>query len=308
MKPTKSNTAQDASETSQHEIVLVPLKHLLAHPDLKNRPIDKGHVAELVESIFRNGLDTPLQSWNGGADDSEMEVPDDGKVPANYLIAGFHRRDALRELKKKDEGRFFELFPEGKIPVVRRAGTLAEMIALQIRENANRKDPSLPELLPQLIKLRDTHKMKNVAIARAIGKSEAWVSRVFDIVEDGGEEAVAAAQEGKLSYREALSVADDVKKAKKEGKPLSKEEKSERVKKAVEKSAKSKGKGKSEKRIGAKTLYGRYKVMPKVQLGRKLTILEETFAYIAGESDELPAELQRDATVEKKVVKKATKE
>lgn len=308
MKPTKSNTAQDATETSQHEIVLVPLKHLLAHPDLKNRPIDKGHVAELTESILRNGLDTPLQTWNGGADDAEMELTDEGKVPANYLIAGFHRRDALRELKKKDESRFNELFPEAKIPVVRRSGTLPEMIALQIRENANRKDPSLPELLPQLVKLRDTHKMKNVAIARAIGKSEAWVSRVFDIVEEGGEEAVAAAQEGKLSYREALAVADDAKKAKKAGKPMTKEEKSERVQKAVAKSAKTKGKGKSDKRVGAKTLYGRYKAMPKVQLGRKLTILEETFAYIAGESDELPAELQRDPAAEKKAPKKADKE
>jgi len=302
MKPTKSNTAQE--ETSQHETVLVPIKHLLAHPELKNRPIDKGHVDELTESIFRNGLDTPLQSWNGGSDDAEMEIPDEGKVPANYLIAGFHRRDALRALKKKDEARFNELFPEGKIPVIRRSGSLADMIALQIRENANRKDPSLPELLPQLVKLRETHKMKNVAIARAIGKSEAWVSRVFDIVEEGGEDAVAAAQEGKLSYREALSVADDAKQAKKEGKPLSKEEKSERVKKAVEKSAKSKGKGKADKRVGAKTIWGRYKAMPKVQLGRKLTIAEEALSYIAGETDELPAELQRDPA-EKKVKKAA---
>lgn len=303
MKPAKSNTAQEL-ETSQHEITLVPLKHLLAHPELKNRPIDKGHVSELVDSILRNGLDTPLHTWNGGSDDAQMEIAEDGKVPANYLIAGFHRRDALRELKKKDERRFLELFPEGKIPVVRRSGTLADMIALQIRENVDRKDPSLPELLPQLVKLRDTHKMKNVAIARAIGKSEAWVSRVFDIVDDGGEEAVAAAQEGKLSYREALSVADDVKKAKKEGKPLTKEEKSERVKKAVEKSAKSKGKSRAEKRVSAKALWGRYLAMPKVQLGRKLTIAEIALQYSAGEDVELPPELMRDPSEKKKIVKK----
>lgn len=291
MKPTKA--AADDTVTSQHEITLVPLGHLLAHQELKNRPIDKQHAMELFESIQKNGLDTPLNTWDGGEAEAKMLVGEE-EVPANFLIAGFHRREALRQLKKTDAARFEALFPGDNIPVVRRSGSLADMIALQLRENCDRKDPSLPEILPQLVKLRDIHKLKNVQIAKKIGKSEAWVSRVFSLVDEGGDEAVAAAQEGKLSFREAMAATDEIKKAKKAGAPMDKAAKSEVVKKAVAKSNKTKGKSRAEKRLSAKNLWGRIKAMPKVMAGRRMTILEEAFAYLAGDSDDLPAELQQE--------------
>lgn len=294
MKPTAAKApATTSAEDTSYPITLVSLDHLLAHSKLKNRPIDKAHADELYESIKKNGLDTPLNTWNGGSDDGMMTIGEaKEKVPANFLIAGFHRREALRRLRKEDSARFDVLFPGG-IPVRRRGGQLVDMLALQIRENANRKDPSLAELLPMLKELRDTHKMKGAAIAKLVGKSEAWVSSIIGFLENAGEEAVAAAQDSSISFREAVKLGGEIKKAEKAaGRKLTDDEKTEKVAKAKKNTAASKS---NEKRVSAKALYGRYLARAaKITAGRKLTILEETFAYVAGESDDLPPELAKD--------------
>lgn len=298
MKPKTTASDGVAQAVAASLVVMVDLDHLLAHSELKNRPIDKAHVEDLYNSIKAKGLDTALLSWDGGKPDGKMKIGEN-LFPANFLIAGFHRREALRRLRKDNPDRFTELFPEGKIPVNRRSGTLAEMLCLQLRENVARKDPSPAELFPLLTKLSKEHKMKNVQIAKSIGKSEAWVSRMLSITDELGEEGAVAVAAGEATVSDLQQVAEDSKRAKKAGGSI---DKAAALAKVKSKGAKKKASGaqRGEKRASAKTLYGRYLALPKgTNMGARFRIVESTLKYLAGESDDLAPELQRDPEAKK---------
>lgn len=299
MTPTTKKPTADAS-AEVFSPVLVPLAHLASHPKIKNRNIDKAHVTDLQSSISKDGLDTVLFTYAGEKEDSTMKLGEES-VPANFLIAGFHRRDALRALKKSDPKRFAALFPGDMIPVRRFHGTVADAIALQLRENVARKDPEPQDLFPQLLQLRDEFKLKSNVIAKHIGKSEAWVSRMLNAADELGEEGTEAISTGAIGVDDALKIAEDSKRAKKAGTPLSKEEKSEKIGKAKTKKAArvASGKVRAEKRVGPKALLARYKAIPRVGHARRTEILEAVLSYLAQESDELPTELQKDAEAPK---------
>lgn len=300
MKPTKPADAPAATSAAQN-ITMVSLDHLLAHKDLKNRPIDTSHVEDLYNSIKAKGLDTALVTWDGGSSDSRMKIGDD-TYPSNFLVAGFHRRDALRRLRKDSKDRFDELFPGGLVPVNRRTGSMAEMLCLQLRENVARKDPTPQELFPLLEKLSKDHKMKNIAIAKSIGKSEAWVSRMLSITTELGDEGAAAVADGEATVSDLQAVAEESKRSKKTGKDFDKQAALSKVK-AKGAAKKASGAQRGDKRASAKTLWGRYLALPKgAALGVKFRVAEAALKYLAGETDKLEPEIQRDPEAKKAAV------
>jgi len=304
MKPTTKTApaASVAALVAAGAITMVPLDHLLAHPDLKNRTIDKAHVADLYESIKQDGLDTPLASWDGGAPDKKMKISDSETVPANFLIAGFHRREALKRLRKENPDRFNELFPSGAIPVTRRTGALVEMICLQLRENVAHLQPDASTLFPQITRLKEEFKMKNVAIAKKIGKSESWVSRMLTVSAELGDEGAELVKAGDASLSDVQEVAEAKKRAAKTGTKFDTKAALAKVKSKTA-AKKSAGNDRAEKRASVKTLHGRYKALPaSTPMGAKYRILESVLNYLAGESDDLPPELQKDPEAKKPAV------
>lgn len=83
-------------EDSDAQLVRIPLDEIGDRPAGDTRPINEAQVASLVESIAVVGLICPL------AVDCQ-----------NRLLAGGHRRAALKALREQDEPRFNDLFKAG---------------------------------------------------------------------------------------------------------------------------------------------------------------------------------------------------
>jgi ParB-like chromosome segregation protein Spo0J len=296
MKANETPSATVAAPVVKEKHYL-PLNRLVDHPGVKNRPLDQDWVGQLFESIKASGLDTPIPVWNGGEDAPQMtiKVGDESKtVPSSFIIAGGHRRAALRRLLKEDGDRFKELFPEGVPVVIKSYPTLQELIEARIRENVARKEPSAEELLPLMIQLREDYSMKGKDIAKAIGRSTSFVSQVFDIEQELGEEGVEAAETGKASAKELMKAAKEVKAAKKAGKEV---DTKKAVMQAKSKTATLKASGhiRDSKKPSLKKLWGRYKSLPGLNLGRKKEILEQMVMFVIGDASKLPPELKKDS-------------
>jgi ParB-like chromosome segregation protein Spo0J len=284
----------------------VPLERIVNHKDLPPRELNKTHVGELTASIKKSGLDTKIVLWGGEQPGTQMKLNGE-TVDATFLIAGAHRRQALRDLEKEDPKRFKELFPQG-IPCVIRVCPLSEALMIHLRENVLRHEMSPEQILPvfnQLIKMG----VKQNVIATRIGKSNAWVSMIIDINNNLGEEGVEEVAKGKLTLRDARAASKEVKAKKAAGETVNPKETVAKLKEKLASKRKA-GKGqRSEKRASLKTLYSRYTVLPsgKMNVGKKLEILEAICEYVLGESDDLPAEVaeaNEDGDDKKKAAKK----
>jgi ParB-like chromosome segregation protein Spo0J len=272
----------------------VPLELITKHPDMTYRKLDKDWADELSADIENNGLDTPLTVWN---EEGDTQVKIAGELhPASFLIAGLHRQEALKRFRARNEKGFSKAFPDG-IPVNFRTGDMGDALSAQLRENVQRKDMEPGEIFPVLIRLRDEFDMKNKEIAKRVGKSPAWVSEMFSIEENLGEEGVEVISKKGVTMSDAKKAARKIKKLKKAGK---KANVSEVLKKAKDKGKKKKAKGRerADKRASAKTLYKRYVALPKMKMNDKIDLLENILAYLAGEEDDIPEDVAEEADSE----------
>ena len=206
---------EKTKDYNKGELRFVPLDNLVAHPEIHNREINKDHVQMLKESIMRedHGLDTPLLIWNGGDPAMEVELPNEKKIPATFIVGGGHRQKALRAYRKEDKEGFEKKFPKG-IPCHMINGDLKDALAAQLRENAARENPTGEEILPFVTRLKEEFKMKNTKIAKAVGRSDAWVSEVLDIGKHLGSEATQKVIKGEIGLSDAIKGAKKVKKGK----------------------------------------------------------------------------------------------
>jgi ParB-like chromosome segregation protein Spo0J len=269
----------------------VPLEHIIDHKEIKKsyRPSSSEWVAELMQSIIRDGMDTPITCWDGGPDTESVEI-DGETVRPTFLLAGFHRREALRRIKAKQPDVFRKHFPDG-VPVVVRTGSLKDALCVQLRENCSRKDPTVEELLPLMQRLRDEFGMIGKAIAGAVGKSSSYVSQVFAIEEELGDEAVEAVKEGKVSAKEAIKAAASVRADRKAGKTPDVNAVVEKAKSKT-KAAKDSGESREKKRPSLSRLWKIYKALPGLTIGKKLLVLENIIGFCLKEQTTLVAELK----------------
>jgi ParB-like chromosome segregation protein Spo0J len=302
VKNSKSEqTTEEKKETSAAEVKIelltagqptfLPLNVLVSHPQIPNRQLDTSWVRELRDSIERDGLDVPLVVWNGGEENNQMQIGDE-VLPASWLIAGFHRKEALRNLYKENPKRYKELFPEG-VPVVVKGGELTDALFAQLREHCARKDPLPDQIFPLIRRLRDEFGLKQTQIASRIGKSDAWVSKMFEIEGVLGDAGLKEIAKGGVTIKDAQKAAETIKKARKAGQPVSTAEVLEQAK-ANTQALKQAGRQREEKRTSLKKVYARYKALPSMKMGARLEVLEQAFAYLAGEQDELPDLLKAD--------------
>jgi hypothetical protein len=292
----------DAEELS--DLRFIQLDALADHDKIENRDIDKEHVDFLRESIEKSGgLDVPLIAWDGGNPTNMMKVMIDGskqQLPATFLIAGFHRREALKKIRKDDSAKFKKLFPEG-IPVKVAHGSLEDALLTQLRENVARVNPTAAEVLPFIKRLIDGG-MKRSAIAKRIGKSPAYISQVMSIEEELGDEASEDLKKGDIDLAEGVKAANKVKKGK-----LSKSEAREEAKRKT-KAKKDKGHSRADKRHSLKKLKAAYDALPNLGMGKRIQVLEGIIEYAIGESDDLPDQLEIEDEEKKSKKKKKSKE
>jgi ParB-like chromosome segregation protein Spo0J len=278
----------------------IPLSHVRMHDDIPYRPLDKDHVTVLRKSIEANGLEQPLLVWNGDEDGSKgTTVQIEGKpgqFPAAWLIAGNHRRQALREFAKDNNNGFKERFPNG-VPVLVKSGPLSDVLMAMLRENVTRKEMTIQQVLPVIKKLQELG-LKQKVIAKSIGRSEGFISQVLSAEEELGEEETKDLAESGASITELREAAKKVKEVVKKGgdkKAAAKEIVAKTKGKVAQK--KASGRQREEKRVSAKTIFKRYHALPRtLKMGDKVNILESALGYLAGEDTfDLPEELQADA-------------
>lgn len=285
----KDKPAKEVSEVTPVTITMVPLDHIVDHPDIHYRKLDKGWAKELGEAIATSGLDQPLILWNGGDPDTQIKIG--GKLlPATFLVAGQHRREAIKGLRSKSRSEFKQFFPDGSVPCIIRGGSLEDALCTQLREGVLHKSPSSDEVFPVLQRLAGEFQMKQNEIADKIGKSTAWVSQILSVSDTLGKGAIDALAEGEMTVADATKAAKEVKQKRAKGEDVDAEEV---VKKAKTKAAdrKASGREREEKRVGTKKLIERYRALPSLTMGKKVAVVDAMFSYIMGEVDELPDEL-----------------
>lgn len=291
---------------SEGTMTHIPLKFIVEHPEIIYRDLNDEWVEELSRNIEAVGLTVPLLVWNGGGEKGQrMQIGEgDGaeKVAASFLVAGNHRRAALKSLFKRNAARFKELFPSG-VPCVVLGGEMKDVLTAQLRENVMREEMSPEQVFPVLKRLLKKEEkggcgMSQKEVAKEIGKSQGWVSQILDIEEQLGEEAVEALKKKELGLAETRQIASKVKKAKKKGEAVDPKEELAKAK-AKKKALKESGKSREPKRFTAKKLWDRYTALPRMSMGEAKAILEAALAYLAGDDNaELPDELKADAEEE----------
>jgi len=174
---TVQSDALVAAERVARSHARVPLTAILDRPGGNTRPVAPDHAAALADSIAAFGLIQPI-------------VVD----RHHRLLAGSHRRAALRLLQVQDAAAFARHFADG-IPVhVYDLDALVQSdlaLAVEIAENEKRRDYSRMEAIAMAERLtelgysyratagapRDGERMLIPALAAMIGKSEKTIRR-----------------------------------------------------------------------------------------------------------------------------------
>jgi ParB-like chromosome segregation protein Spo0J len=294
-------TATQEKPATGLSVTPVKLDVVINHKEVSYRPLDKEWAEELSRSIETNGLDSPVLVWRGDNPKTKVKFGGETHDPA-FLVAGLHRREALKLFRRRNPKAFEEKFPESMIPAFVKGGELTDMICASLRENVDRKDMPASEIIPVIERLQKEFKMKQKDIAAAVGKSASWVNEIMAIGSELGEEAMEEVKKGDMPLKDAKRAAKEVRSAKKAGVDVDAKEVVARHKtKAAER--KAAGRDREPKRVSAGTLWKRYLALPTMKIVDKVEVLEGAFKYLVGAAARPPKELRLDKEKESKAEK-----
>lgn len=134
-------------------------------------PGDSRGVLGLAESLEKDGQDTACVVRPNPA----------GKGPAYALASGFRRYEAVSRLAS--EKKAVKGLTVGHINVIVREMTEAEARALNVRENANRDDLSMPDLAWGMHAMSKAG-LKQDQIAAELNKTQGYVSKLLRIMSE----------------------------------------------------------------------------------------------------------------------------
>lgn len=275
---------------------------ILLDPAMGYRDVSTTGIPDLIASLKQQGLINPLIIWNGSETAEGATLSMEGetkKVTAAILVAGRRRYEAIKQLRKTEPKAFEKIFPGGKIHCRVVSGTRADMIVVKIVENLQRENPDGPEMMADVLTLRDDFGMKGADIAKRVGKTGAWVSAVLAVKEELGQEGVDALKAGEISTRDAIAAARTVRKAGGAKTEAGKKAATAGLSAAKAKRTANKAEGRirSARRVTPAGVYARYQAIAgmKVPLGQRVVILEQALAYLAEKTQKLPAELSADS-------------
>lgn len=309
MEVKKKNTKKAKPVTTTGEVLMASAQEQLVsftairrHDVMNYRAVDQVQIEELAAAIDQQGLLCPLIIWNGSSTPDGAWVKEDEssepEEPAAILVAGNRRFHAIAVLKKKSPKRWKELFGAGiACRVV--YGDVSDLLALKLMENVQREDPNTSELYADVLALKEQHKQSNAAIAKAVGKTPAWVSQLLSIHEELGKEGDSAVMAGEVTPTQARKAASTVRKARKGGKPVSP---SAKVKEAKQQHSTNQAAGRkrnAERRVSAKGVLSRWTAIStlRISMARRVELLTQALEYLAEERTVLPPELNADSAV-----------
>lgn len=157
------------------------------HPDIKNhRSIDLRKVNHYEQDIIKNGLLEPLVVW-------------EKKHHEYYLVGGFHRMAAIRNIRKNNFGYF------DRIDVRVVSGDFDEIVALNLKLNADRLDTKITDFFDIIIYLNNANWDKQ-RISSFIDRSITFIDEIIRYVP--GMDAIIRNMltEGKITWTKAKAV------------------------------------------------------------------------------------------------------
>jgi FtsZ-binding cell division protein ZapB len=136
-----TRAAEELLQKKESESQLIPLARIGDRPTGDTQPLNRTHLAQLVESIAVIGLITPLT------------------VDRHYrLLAGGHRKAALVRLATEKPERFAELFAEGvpvRVMAIDAEVDTIDALQKEVEENTQRRNYTAAEIREAARKLEE---------------------------------------------------------------------------------------------------------------------------------------------------------
>ena len=141
----------------------VAIDAIQEHPDIANhRALNRAKVNHYADDILKNGLLEPLVVWERNHGEF-------------FLVGGFHRINAIRQIRTGNPGYF------DRIDVRVVSGELDEMRALNLKLNADRLDARVSEYFDTVIYLNNANWEKS-KLAGFFDRSESWIDEIIRFV------------------------------------------------------------------------------------------------------------------------------
>lgn len=157
------------------------------HPFIVNhRPLQPEKVAHYQKDILKNGLLEPLVVWERRAGEY-------------YMVGGFHRLAAIKEIRAKNPGYFDHVDTR----VV--SGELDEMRALNLKLNADRLDTKVTDYFDTVLYLNNANWDKE-RIANFLDRSVTWIEEILRFVPGMDPRLRKMLEDEKVSWNRAKAV------------------------------------------------------------------------------------------------------
>jgi ParB-like chromosome segregation protein Spo0J len=157
------------------------------HPSIPNhRGLTASKVAHLEKDILTNGLLEPLVVWE--------------RNPGEYyLVGGFHRIEAVKNIRKSHPGYF------DRIDVRVVSGEPNEIKALNLKLNADRLDTKLTDYFETVLYLNNAN-WSAARIGDFLDKSSSWIEDIVKFAPMVTQEMRAKLDAGELSWNRAREI------------------------------------------------------------------------------------------------------
>ena len=160
---------------------------IAVHPTVGNhRQVNQSKVAHLESDILKNGLLEPLVVWE--------RTPNEF-----YLVGGFHRATAIKEIRSKNPGYF------DRVDVRVVAGEHDEIRALNLKLNADRLDIKITDYFETVIYLNNVN-WSSERIGDFLDKSSAWIEEIIKFAPMINESLRAKLEAGEMSWSRAKEI------------------------------------------------------------------------------------------------------
>lgn len=162
-------------------------ERIAIHPTVGNhRQINQSKVTHLESDILKNGLLEPLVVWERSPNEF-------------YLVGGFHRASAIKEIRSKNPGYF------DRVDVRIVAGDPDEIRALNLKLNADRLDIKITDYFETVVYLNNVN-WSAQRIGDFLDKSAAWIEEIIKYAPMINESLRAKLEAGELSWSRAKEI------------------------------------------------------------------------------------------------------
>ena len=163
------------------------LGKISVHPTIGNhRQLNQAKVSHLEKDILTNGLLEPLVVWERNQGEY-------------YLVGGFHRMEAIKNIRKTHHG-YFDMVD---VRVV--AGDPDEIKALNLKLNADRLDTRITDYFETVIYLNNAN-WPVARIAEFLDKSSSWIDEIIRFAPMVTPKMHEMLEKGEMSWNRAKEI------------------------------------------------------------------------------------------------------